>query len=86
MGLAMHPVVLGTIGSLCVLATFIANRVGTLSVTSPVYNVLNAAGAGLLVAYSISLESLPFVAINTVWLAASCIGLIHAKYRRSRHR
>jgi hypothetical protein len=69
----------GTIGAVCVLAGFVANETGKLSRDSWGYDVLNLMGSGLLVIYALSLDSVPFIAINATWCAVSLFALFRRR-------
>lgn len=63
--------VLGIIGSALVLTGFIGNRLRYWRSDSRLYVLINAVGSGVLVAYSVIIESYPFIVLNVVWLLFS---------------
>jgi len=62
---------LGIIGASLVLIGFIGNRLRYWRSSSQSYVIINALGSGVLVAYSVIIESYPFIILNVVWLLFS---------------
>jgi hypothetical protein len=73
---------LGIIGSALVLIGFAGNRLRYWRSNSQLYVLLNAVGSGVLVAYSVIIESYPFVALNVVWLLFSVNDIFKTQRRR----
>ncbi len=63
--------ILGIIGASLVLIGFVGNRLRYWRADEGVYLFINAIGSGVLVVYSVIIESWPFVALNVVWLLFS---------------
>ncbi len=59
--------IIGSIGALIILYTFVMNQLEKLSADSFQYDLLNLIGSVTLVYYAVSLESIPFIIINGVW-------------------
>lgn len=67
---------IGTIGSILILIAFILNQVHKWKDTYKVYDFFNFLGSIFLLIYAISLESYPFIVINTLWAIVSLRDLI----------
>ena len=65
----------GSVGVALILIAFIANLAGRLPGSSPVYQALNAVGAGLACASSIAIEFWPFVVLEGVWCLVAVLAL-----------
>jgi len=63
--------VLGIIGASLVLLGFVGNRLRYWRADERLYLFVNAIGSGLLIGYSVLIESWPFVVLNVVWLLFS---------------
>jgi hypothetical protein len=69
--------VIGTLGMFFILAAFILDEfVRKFNQDTIQYNVLNVIGASLLIYYAFSLNSLPFIILNVVWLTVAVFKLI----------
>ena len=68
----------GIIGAAIILLAFLLNQVGKWSSETLSYDIANAIGAGFLIYYAYTLESWPFVALNTVWFLMSAIDVVRA--------
>lgn len=62
----MNELIIGIAGLVCVLIAFFWDEFYEVSNTYS-YNLLNLVGAGLLMHYSISLKSMPFIILQAVW-------------------
>ncbi len=72
----MAALLLGTLGTLLILAAFVLDEfVKAWNQNSVRYNLMNIAGAGLLLYYAFTLPSLPFMALNAAWIVAAIIKL-----------
>ncbi|MDP3996346.1 MAG: hypothetical protein Q8P86_01480 [bacterium] len=58
---------IGTIGAGIILVFFLLNQAHKIDRDSMAYDVGNFIGGGLLVVYSIFIQSWPFLALNIVW-------------------
>jgi hypothetical protein len=72
--------IVGGVGATLLLLPFLANLAGRLSRRNFVYQVLNAAGAGILVWYGVVNETYVFVFLESVWMLAA----LFAIYQRVR--
>jgi len=70
---------LGLLGSILILIGFILNEFGKLLATNWRYDMLNAIGGGLLLAYAIQDRAWPFVLLNGVWTLVALRDLIKGK-------
>jgi len=61
----------GIIGSLLILVAFIFVKYIKKDPKNIVFNFLNSIGSAFLIIYSININSLIFVFLNTIWLIAS---------------
>ncbi len=68
--------IIGIIGVLFILVGFVLNQRHKLNQDSFIYDGINFIGAGLLVIYSILLNSVPFTILNLVWAGMSLIDII----------
>ncbi|MBT3814781.1 hypothetical protein HOE37_03730 [Candidatus Woesearchaeota archaeon] len=69
--------IIGTLGMLFILAAFILDEfVRKFNQDTVQYNVLNIIGAFLLIYYAFSLNSLPFIILNVVWLTVAGFKLV----------
>ena len=59
--------IIGTVGALIILISFILNEIHRLDSESFIYDFLNFIGAGLLALYAYILSSIPFLILNIVW-------------------
>jgi hypothetical protein len=73
---------LGIVGASLVLMGFVGNRLRYWQSDSRLYVLINALGSGVLVGYSVIIESYPFVALNVVWLLFSVNDVFKTKRRR----
>ncbi len=72
----MASLLIGTLGTLFILAAFILDEfVKAWNQNTVRYNLMNIAGAGLLLYYAFTLPSLPFIVLNAVWIVAAIIKL-----------
>lgn len=65
----------GYTGMLFLLSGFVLNAMQKIKSDSPIYAWLNIVASLLLLAYSISLRSIPFAIVNLVWIIFSIIDL-----------
>lgn len=63
--------IIGLIGMSFILVAFIFNQLHKWKDTYLRYDIFNAIGSGLLIYYSIILESLPFFILNAIWFIVS---------------
>lgn len=63
----MLTTIIGTMGLSLILIAFLLNSFKLLSTDTPLYNLLNVAGGGLLIYYAAELESIPFLILESVW-------------------
>lgn len=68
--------ILGTIGSILILVSFILVQTHKWRDTNKLYDFLNFWGSFLLLVYAVSLESYPFIVINTLWALVSLRDLV----------
>ena len=66
----------GTVGLTLLLVTFILNIVKKIKRNSKIYNSLNFLGAGLLVYYSYTLNSIIFFILELIWALVALYFLI----------
>jgi hypothetical protein len=71
----------GAIGASLLLLPFLANLAGLMSRHNIVYQVLNAAGAAILVWYGVVTEGYVFVFLESVWALAALLA-IYQRIRR----
>lgn len=84
MTLNVHDVV-GVVGSMLIVVTYLLLQLRMVSVAELRYSVLNALGAGLII-YSLSVNfNLSAFIIEAFWLAISMIGIVQ-NYRAARRR
>jgi hypothetical protein len=70
------PLILGTLGMVCILFSFIMDEFKTKYNQDSVINqIINIVGAGLLVYYSITLRGWPFLFLNVIWVGVAVIKL-----------
>jgi hypothetical protein len=62
---------MGTIGALIILGTFILNQTGTWKAENFYYDLANFVGSAILFVYAMFIRSYPFVVVNIVWMAVS---------------
>ncbi|HWX55334.1 MAG TPA: hypothetical protein VN176_12150 [Verrucomicrobiae bacterium] len=65
-------------GALLVLLGYAGEQFGWMNARRPVYNVLNAAGAAILVMIALRPFQLGFVVMEGAWVAISIYGLVRA--------
>ncbi len=70
------PLVIGTLGMLCVLTAFFMVQTHRWSEDDMIYDVVNFIGGALLVYYSILGKVWPFVILNAVWALYSLKDII----------
>ncbi len=69
--------VVGALGMLLILAGFALEEFTSHSRhESVLYNILNAVGATLLIAYAYTLDSWPFLVLNAAWLLVALAKLL----------
>lgn len=68
----------GIVGTAIILLAFLLNQFGKWSSESISYDLANVVGSGILIYYAYTLESWPFVALNTVWCLVSLSDMINA--------
>jgi len=66
----------GYAGMLFLLSAFILNATQKIKSSSQLYAWLNIIASLLLLAYSVSLRSIPFAIVNTVWVIFSVFDLV----------
>ncbi len=59
--------IIGIVGAVLVCLAYIANETGVVSRKSFLYDGANLLAGSLLLSYSFSVMSLPFIAINVMW-------------------
>ena len=59
--------IIGTIGALIILISFILNEVHKLDSDNLIYDIANFIGGSLLAVYAYLLSSIPFLILNIVW-------------------
>lgn len=59
--------IFGAVGAAVILTAFILNQLGKWDVSNFKFDLFNLAGSLLLLIYSISTSSTPFILTNTVW-------------------
>lgn len=69
--------IVGVIGAFIILVTFMLNQSGKLSIESRSYDIANAAGSFILIAYAFMLNSIPFIILNGVWFVVSLKDVVH---------
>lgn len=73
----MLELVLGTLGTICLLVAFILDEFNTKYNEDSIFNnILGIVGAGLLIYYALTLKGWPFLVLNIVWLGVAGIKLI----------
>lgn len=73
---------IGIAGAGSILFAFLMNQLDRWHNDAFWYDGVNALGAGLLIWYSVLIESWPFVVLNVVWFASAAYDLI--RYTKSR--
>lgn len=68
--------VLGTAGMFIILIAYCLNLFKILHKANSLYLLLNIIGAGLLIQYSVSLNSILFIILNVAWVLFSAYDLI----------
>ncbi|KKR87890.1 MAG: hypothetical protein UU34_C0002G0007 [Candidatus Curtissbacteria bacterium GW2011_GWA1_41_11] len=58
---------IGVIGLFLLLISFILNSIKKLNQESFNYNLINLGGAGFLIYYAFTIDSLPFLILESVW-------------------
>ena len=71
----------GIIGMFLILCAFFMSMLKLSSTDSVMYLSLNIIGATMLIIYSITLDAVPFLVLNAVWLAVSFWGVLHHKFK-----
>lgn len=74
--------IIGIIGALIILYTFVMNQLEKLSADSFRYDFLNLVGSAILVYYAFALGSLPFLIINGVWMLLSLKDVVYGVFRK----
>ena len=75
----MDPMdIVGSAGVAILLGAFLANLMGWLSPTSPVYQGLNALGAGIAGYASWGIGFMPFVVLEGAWCVIALVSLFYA--------
>jgi len=74
--------IIGIIGALIILYTFVMNQYEKLSADSFQYDFLNLVGSGILVYYATILESIPFIVINGLWALLSLKDVLARIFRK----
>ena len=62
---------IGLTGMSLILIAFVMNQIHKWKDISLTYDIVNVIGAGLLVIYSIMIQSYPFLILNSVWTLVS---------------
>ncbi|HET9800823.1 MAG TPA: hypothetical protein VFP82_03980 [Chthoniobacterales bacterium] len=73
--------VVGSAGVALLLAAFLLNLLGTVASDSPIYQAMNALGAGISCYASYLIGFAPFVVLEATWCAVAIVALIS----RARH-
>jgi len=69
--------IIGTIGMLFILTAFVLDEFSKKWNQDTIrYNIINILGAGLLIYYAFTLNSGPFMILNTIWVLAAVIKLV----------
>ncbi|HIF92919.1 MAG: hypothetical protein ABGX04_02385 [Myxococcales bacterium] len=68
--------ILASIGVSILMAAFLGNLMGRLESTSPVYQGMNAVGAGIAAYASYGIGFIPFVVLEGMWCLAALVSLI----------
>ena len=79
--------IIGISGAVIVLVFFLLNQIHKISSDSLLYDGANFVGGLLLVVYAVSVSSLPFIVLNTIWALFSLRDFLKEfkrKYRSSR--
>lgn len=72
----MLPLILGTLGMVCLLLAFILDELNTpYNQDTLLHNLLSIIGAALLVYYALTLKGWPFFVLNAVWLSVALFKL-----------
>ena len=80
LGYELHDLI-GNLGVLCILATYLLLQLERIVATSVLYSVLNALGSGMIV-YSLMFEfNLSAFIVELAWLFISLFGLTRRFYR-----
>jgi hypothetical protein len=66
-----HVTIIGASGAFLILVAFLLNQTHKWKDTYFIYDFTNLVGSGLLVAYAILLNSIPFLILNGVWAMVS---------------
>lgn len=64
----MNPLLFGIPGATIILVAFALNVSRKVTATSKSYLWLNIIGSAILILYAISLNSIPFIVLNAVWV------------------
>src|SRR6185295_9656913 len=75
--------VLGWVGSIAILSAFALNSFQKLKSDSTTFQLLNLAGAVLLIINSLAHEAYPFTFINAVWVTISVAALVRMMARKN---
>lgn len=75
--------VFGNLGVLMVLAAYFLVSSGRIMSTAPAYQVLNLAGAAILIAYSVVFVAWANVVLNSIWLLIALVSLVKIRRRET---
>jgi hypothetical protein len=70
---------IASVGVALILVAFVANLASRLPGSSPVYQGLNAVGAGLACAASVAVQFWPFVVLEGVWCLVAVLALVRVR-------
>jgi hypothetical protein len=72
------------LGALLILLPFAASQLGKLAVRSPVYQLMNLIGSGLLAFVAVVEHQYGFILLETAWALVSAVGLARVWQERAR--
>lgn len=76
--------IIGSIGVFVLLLAYALNACGRLEVSSRIYQVMNAGGAGLACVASLLINYLPFVVLEGAWCALALAALMMSSQAASK--
>ncbi|MBT4334375.1 hypothetical protein HOD61_00995 [archaeon] len=68
--------IVGLIGMLIILTAFVLNLLKIVTQDEIIYSVMNIIGSLLLAVYSYNLNSIPFLALQSVWISFAVYKII----------
>jgi len=69
-------IAIGTIGMIFLLVAFALNLFKKITQDSLIYNIFNIIGAGFLFYYAYTLNSIPFLILESIWISFAVYKLI----------